>query len=117
MIVAFRIPLDPDTRSAYVKVRERASYEYALVSAAALLKMSGGVIERVSIALGSVAQRPWRLAAAEAALIGQSLDEKTLASAIDTAMKDAQPLAENGFKVKLARNAAVRAILTAAGKS
>ncbi|PMS35776.1 xanthine dehydrogenase YagS FAD-binding subunit [Trinickia symbiotica] len=117
MIVAFRIPLHAGSRSAYVKVRERASYEYALVSAAAVIKMTGDVIERVSIALGSVAQRPWRLPAAETALVGQSLDAKTLASAIDAAMKDARPLAENGFKVKLARNAAVRAILTATGRS
>ncbi len=117
MIVSFQIPLRPDSRSAYIKVRERASYEYALVSAAASLEMNGDVIERISIALGSVAQRPWRLPAAEAVLVGQPLDKKTLANAIDAAMKDAVPLAENGFKVKLARNAAVRAILTAAGRS
>ena len=67
IIVAYHLPIREGQRSAYVKVRERASYEYALVSAAAVLSLTNGTIGRAAIALGSVAQKPWRLAAAEAA--------------------------------------------------
>jgi xanthine dehydrogenase YagS FAD-binding subunit len=73
LITAYRLPLRAGERSAYVKVRERESYEYALVSAAASVRAENGVIGAARIALGSVAQKPWRLAAAEAALAGQPL--------------------------------------------
>jgi xanthine dehydrogenase YagS FAD-binding subunit len=117
VIVSFRIPVRPGARSAYVKVRERASYEYALVSAAASLVLDQDRVESVSIALGSVAQRPWRLPVAEASLRGQILSKETIAAMIDKAMTNARPLAHNGYKVVMARNAAVRALLTAAERS
>jgi xanthine dehydrogenase YagS FAD-binding subunit len=116
LIVGFDIPIDAASRrSAYVKVRERESYEYALVSAAAAIEVAGGRIRATRIALGSVAQKPWRLTEAEAELKGQMLDPATLDRALDQALAAARPLAGNEFKVTLARNAARRALLMAGG--
>ncbi len=117
LIVFYRIPIRADARSAYVKVRERASYEYALVSAAASVELDRDRIVSARIALGSVAQRPWRLPAAEVALTGQPPTQEAVTPIIDAAMSDARPLAHNAYKVRMARNAAVRALLTAAGQS
>ena len=105
LIVGYRIPVAP-TRQAYVKIRERASYEYAIVSAAAVV---GGGVARV--ALGSVAGKPWRLPD----LVDVPLTREGLQPAVEAAMAEAQPLPHNGFKVTMARNAAVRAVLTAGG--
>jgi xanthine dehydrogenase YagS FAD-binding subunit len=97
------------------KVRERASYEYALVSAAASVVLSGDRVVAARIALGSVAQRPWRLPAAEAALVGKQLKPEHVTPIIAAAMAEARPLARNGYKVAMARNAAVRALCAAGG--
>lgn len=103
-------------RSAYLKVRERESYEYAIVSAAAALETNGSIIERARIALGSVAHRPWRLSAAEAQLAGADCNDRdALRAAIDAAFDEARPLSHNAYKIPLAKNAAVRAIEMAAG--
>jgi xanthine dehydrogenase YagS FAD-binding subunit len=110
LIAAFRIPLAGARRSWYVKVRERESYEYAIVSAAAALELDGARIRAARIALGSVAQRPWRLAKAEQALAGKPLERAALQAALAGAMQDARPLLRNGFKVPIAVNAAVRAL-------
>lgn len=107
--------LAPAPRSAYVKVRERESYEYALVSAAVVLDLDGDLIRTVRIALGSVALRPWRLEAAEQELVGLAPGDAGVGEALDRAMAEARPLAENAFKVRLARNAALRALHRAAG--
>jgi xanthine dehydrogenase YagS FAD-binding subunit len=117
VIISFRIPIRRAARSAYVKVRERASYEYALVSAAAAVEVEQDRIAAARIAMGSVAQRPWRLPAAEGALAGQELTKQALTPIIARAMRDARPLAHNGYKLVMARNAAVRALLAAAGRS
>ena len=114
LITGFRLPASTDGQ-AYIKVRERASYEYALVSAAAAVQLAGDQIAAARVALGSVAQRPWRLAGAEAELPGTPLTREALTPVIDRAMADATPLPQNGFKVTMARNAAVRALLTARG--
>jgi xanthine dehydrogenase YagS FAD-binding subunit len=117
LITGYRLPVSSDGQ-AYVKVRERASYEYAIVSAAAAVRLSeprGQRIAAARIALGSVAQRPWRLPAAEAELPGTPLTREALVPVIERAMADAAPLPQNGFKVTMARNAAVRALLTAGG--
>lgn len=112
MITGFRVPVGPPgTRSAYVKIRERASYAYALASAAARVTPDGDV----AIALGSVAQRPWRLPSAEAALRGQPLSADSVAAAILAATSDARPLAHNAHKLTIARTAATRAVLSSAG--
>ena len=115
LIVSYHLPIRPADASAYVKIRERASYEYAIVSAAASVEVSGTEIRSARIALGSVAQRPWRLSAAEAALPGVPLTREAVLPVLDTALSDADPLPQNEFKVTMARNAAVRALLIAGG--
>jgi xanthine dehydrogenase YagS FAD-binding subunit len=101
--------------SAYLKIRERESYEYATVSAAAAMKMDGSTIVRARIALGSVAHRPWRLSATEERLAGVgATDRDGLRSAIDASFAEARPLAHNAYKIPLARNAALRVVETAA---
>ncbi len=116
LITGYRLPASADGQ-AYVKVRERASYEYAIVSAAAAVRLDGNNIAAARVALGSVAQRPWRLNLAEAELPGTPLTREALIPVIERAMADAAPLPQNGFKVTMARNAAVRALLTAGGAS
>ena len=114
LITGYRLPASADGQ-AYIKVRERASYEYALVSAAAAVQLAGDRIAAARVALGSVAQRPWRLSGAEAELPGTPLTREALTPVIERAMADAAPLPQNGFKVIMARNAAVRALLAAGG--
>jgi xanthine dehydrogenase YagS FAD-binding subunit len=111
------IELDqPARRSAYVKVRERESYEYALVSAAATVELgAGGRIDSARIALGSVAMRPWRLIEAERQIVGLAPDEPGVRTAIDAALAGARPVAGSAYKLAIARGAARRALLTAAG--
>jgi xanthine dehydrogenase YagS FAD-binding subunit len=104
-------------RSAYLKIRERESYEYATVSAAVALDLDGDMIARARIALGSVAMRPWRLDATEHALVGKRLGSLDVAAAIDIGFRDARPLSSNAYKIKLARNAALRTIGLAARAS
>jgi xanthine dehydrogenase YagS FAD-binding subunit len=111
LIVGYRIPVRAGARSSYVKVRERQSYAYALVSAAASVTMEHGVVAAIRLVLGSVAQRPWLLGGIESALVGQPLTEVRLAAAIDGLLEEARPLSGNGYKVRLARNAAVRAAM------
>jgi xanthine dehydrogenase YagS FAD-binding subunit len=114
LIEAIELP-EPAPHSAYVKVRERESYEYALVSAAATLELGGdGTISRARIALGSVAMRPWRLEEAERRLQGVRPDAPQVADALDAALAQAQPPEQSAYKVKIARGAARRAIESAA---
>jgi len=104
-------------RSWYLKVRERTSYEFALVSVAAGAELDGsGTIREARIALGGVAHGPWRLPAAERSLIGVRADDSDgLKAAIENSFSDARPRRNNGFKVELAKRAVVRALQTAAG--
>jgi xanthine dehydrogenase YagS FAD-binding subunit len=115
IIVSFALTARADEQSAYVKVRERASYEYALVSAAASVRIEDGRIAAARIALGSVAQRPWRLDAAEAALVGQRLDGAAIRPLVAGALADARTLSQNEYKLLMAINAATRALLMAGG--
>jgi xanthine dehydrogenase YagS FAD-binding subunit len=115
LILAYHVPTRAGERSAYVKVRERESYEYALVSAAAAIELDGETIRTARIALGSVAQKPWRLIQTERALAGQPLTKEALAAAVDAGLRDARPLAHNRYKIAMAKNAAVRALLSAGG--
>jgi xanthine dehydrogenase YagS FAD-binding subunit len=114
MIVGYHLPLRRGVRSAYVKVRERASYEYALVSAAATVVIDDGRIARAAVALGSVAQKAWRLHAAEEQLIGQPPTRDAVLPILVAGLADARPLAHNGYKVAMAAGAAMRAIVEAA---
>ncbi|PAU54071.1 FAD binding domain-containing protein [Pseudomonas indica] len=100
---------------AYLKVRDRASYAFALVSVAALLELDGGLIREARIAVGGVAHKPWRDSEAEVALIGQPPVEASFHAAADILLRDAQPLAHNGFKIELARRCIVRALSDAIG--
>jgi xanthine dehydrogenase YagS FAD-binding subunit len=110
IITGYRIPIGTKERSAYVKIRERSSYEYALVSAAVSINLEQSVFKHVRIALGSVAQRPWRLTRAEQRLVGLPLKKEVIVPIIRDAMSDAKPLTHNGYKITMAANAAARAI-------
>jgi len=101
-------------RSAYVKLRDRASYEFALASAGAALELQGNKIHAVRLVLGGVATKPWRSMEAEHVLTGAAADEKTFHAAADAAMKSATPRKYNGFKIELAKRAIVRALASAA---
>lgn len=118
LIVAVEMPARAEGRAShYLKLRDRQSYEFALVSIAAAVAMEGRRIRSARLALGGVAQKPWRLAAAEATLRGASLDdEAALKSAITRSFAAARPLAHNGFKVELAQRIALRALETAGGR-
>lgn len=104
-------PLAFADRSTYRKVRDRASYAFALVSVAAALDVEKGVVRDVRIALGGVAHKPWRAHKAEAALRGQSAREASFRAAAEVELADAVPLQHNGFKIELAARA-VTAVLT-----
>jgi xanthine dehydrogenase YagS FAD-binding subunit len=101
--------------SAYVKVRDRASFEFALVSAAAAIRIDSGIVASIAIALGGVAPRPWRLVRAEDALTGRPLTRMALSAAVRLSLSDAKPLGNNAFKVDLACRAAGRAVAMAGG--
>jgi xanthine dehydrogenase YagS FAD-binding subunit len=117
LIVAVELAA-PARHSAYLKLRERESYEYAIVSAAVALDLEGDHIRRARIALGSVAYKPWRLTQAEQALVGVAVsDSATIRKALDRSLAHAKSLAHNAYKVVLAKNAAERTIRLAAGAS
>jgi len=97
-------------RSAYRKVRERASFSFALVSVAAVLDVEDGTVRDCRLALGGVAHAPWRAARAEEALRGGPATEGAFAAAADAELAQARPLRDNGFKVRLARNVIVRTL-------
>ena len=112
LITAVDLPQLPfATRSRYRKVRDRASYAFALVSVAAALAVAGGVVQDVRIALGGIAPVPWRAWRAEAELRGKPATEEMFRRAADAELAGAQPLPGNAFKVPLARNTLVRTLL------
>jgi xanthine dehydrogenase YagS FAD-binding subunit len=104
-------PLDLAYNSKYRKVRERASYAFALVSVAAALDVEDGVVRDVRLALGGVAHKPWRATKAEEALRGEPAGEENFRAAAEIELEDARPLRENAFKVPLARNVITRTLL------
>src|SRR5262249_32301621 len=97
-------PLAVATHSRYRKVRDRASFAFAIVSVAAALDLDDGTVRDVRVALGGVAHKPWRAAAAEGALLGKPATEERFAEAAEIELAAAEPLPGNGYKVKLARN-------------
>ena len=116
MIVAVEVPRSPALkRSHYLKVRDRASYEFATASAAVGVELAddGHTIRDVRIAVGGVATKPWRLHAVEAALKGKRFDEATLRTAAAAAVKGAQSSGHNGFKMQLTPKVIARALMTA----
>jgi xanthine dehydrogenase YagS FAD-binding subunit len=98
----------------YLKIRDRLSYAFAIVSIAAALDLEGGTIREARLALGGVAHKPWRDAAAEAALRGQSDDQTAFMRAADVLLRDARGYQHNTFKIELARRGIVRALTQAA---
>ena len=104
-------PLAFATRSHYRKVRDRASYAFALVSVAAAIDVVDGMVRDVRIAFGGVAHVPWRATKAESVLRGAPATEEIFRQAADAELADAQPLRDNAFKVPLARNTLVRTLL------
>jgi xanthine dehydrogenase YagS FAD-binding subunit len=100
----------PGSRSLYLKLRDRASYEFALASAAVVVTVAGGKVTRARIALGGVGTKPWRSTEAEQALTGQSATEDVFRKAAEAALRGAKPQSENGFKVELAKRCLVHAL-------
>jgi len=98
----------------YLKIRDRLSYAFALVSVAAALQLEGGTIRQARLALGGVAHKPWRDAAAEASLRGQPANQATFTHAADLLLRDAKGFAHNAFKIELARRSIVRTLTQAA---
>ena len=114
LITAIEIPKNNfAAKSYYLKVRDRASYAFALVSVAAALETDGNKIKQTRIALGGVAHKPWRALEAEKFLNGKDATEANFKLAADAEMKQAKPLEYNKFKVELARRAIVRALTQA----
>lgn len=109
-------PLPFATRSHYRKVRDRASYAFALVSVAVAIDVIDGIVRDVRIAFGGVAHVPWRAAKAEAVLRGAAATGETFLRAAEAELADARPLRDNAFKVPLARNVLVRTLLDLLGE-
>jgi xanthine dehydrogenase YagS FAD-binding subunit len=98
----------------YLKIRDRLSYAFALVSVAAALELDGDTIKQARLALGGVAHKPWRDTSAEAALRGQAANHATFTHAADLLLRDAKGFAHNAFKIDLARRVIIRALTQAA---
>ncbi|HKG15853.1 MAG TPA: xanthine dehydrogenase family protein subunit M, partial [Pyrinomonadaceae bacterium] len=114
LIVAIDLPKSNFAKNSYyLKVRDRASYAFALVAVAAALEMNGGTIKQARVVLGGVAHKPWRSAEAEAALAGRPASEESFRRAAEAALAGAKPLAHNAYKVELGKRAVVRALMRA----
>ena len=117
LITAIQLPAEPWlARSTYRKVRDRASYAFALVSVAAALKLDGDLVADVRLALGGVAHKPWRALKAEAALRGKPASAENFRAAARVELADAAPLSHNGFKVELAGRIIVAVLGELAGE-
>jgi xanthine dehydrogenase YagS FAD-binding subunit len=115
LITAVDVPDSPFTRHVhYQKVRERASYAFALLSVAAALDIENNTIKAARLAMGGVAHKPWRLTAAEQVLVGQPATEETFRRAAAVAMQGAKAFKYNEYKLKLGPNAIIQALKTAA---
>jgi xanthine dehydrogenase YagS FAD-binding subunit len=116
VVTEIRVPAPSATASsAYVKLSEKDSFDWPLVEVAVAIEVSGGVCKKATIALGAVAHTPMRAVAAEAAIVGKSIDEATARASGDAATQGATPLRDNGHKVQLLAVAVKRALLAATG--
>lgn len=115
LITAVDLPAPKFTHSHYLKIRDRTSFAFALVSGAVALQLEGAIVKDIRIALGGVAHKPWRAREAEQLLVGSALTEESIQVAAEAALSDAQPLQDNGFKIVMAQRAIVRAIKLAVG--
>jgi xanthine dehydrogenase YagS FAD-binding subunit len=114
MITGVVLPIQPPGRQVYRKVRDRASYEFALVSVAAIVATDRGTIMAARVALGGVAHKPWRSVEAEAALVGGPATMDTFRTAADAAMAGAVGRGHNDFKIELAKRTLCRTLAQAA---
>ncbi|HEY8300058.1 MAG TPA: xanthine dehydrogenase family protein subunit M [Methyloceanibacter sp.] len=115
IVIAIELPAQGFARNfSYLKIRDRLSYAFALVSVAAGLDLDGGAIKQARIALGGVAHKPWRVPGAEAALKDKAPDRKAFGTAADALLQGATGFAHNNFKIELARRAIIRALEQAA---
>jgi xanthine dehydrogenase YagS FAD-binding subunit len=120
LIVALRLPAEAAQfadHARYLKLRERTSFAFAVVSTAAALDLDGGAIRRARLALGGVAARPWRARAAEQALVGANVGATAFRKAADVALADAKPSGDNAFKIELAKRIVARALALAAART
>jgi xanthine dehydrogenase YagS FAD-binding subunit len=108
LVTYITLPKPPaGAKSAYLKLRDRASYEFALASAAVVMKKDGNRISFVRVAMGGVGTKPWRSVEAEKALVGKAATEANFRAAADAALHGAKPQGQNGFKVELAKRCLV----------
>jgi xanthine dehydrogenase YagS FAD-binding subunit len=115
IVIAVELPAQGfATNYSYLKIRDRLSYAFALVSIAAALELEGGTIKHARLALGGVAHKPWRDAAAEAALKGEAPNEENFRRAADVLLREARGFEHNAFKIDLARRGIIRALTQAA---
>jgi xanthine dehydrogenase YagS FAD-binding subunit len=114
ILVEIQVPAAKGSRSTYADVRERASFDWPLVSLAAALQVEAGTVSRARLVLGAVAPIPWRSAKAEAALVGKSLGPESAAAAAAAAILGAEPLEDNGYKVGLVQTLVRRTLLSLA---
>ncbi|WP_263416226.1 FAD binding domain-containing protein [Terriglobus albidus] len=112
LITHVTLPALPETKQIYLKLRDRASYEFALASAAIVMQVQGGRLRHVRVAMGGVGTRPWRMPEAEHALEGQAPGEGVFRAAADAALKTARPHTDNAFKIPLAKLCMIRALTT-----
>ncbi|MGO9520146.1 MAG: FAD binding domain-containing protein [Candidatus Korobacteraceae bacterium] len=117
IITYVTLPPPIGERSYYLKLRDRAAYEFALASAAIVLQTEGGRVSRVRIALGGVGTKPWRSREAEKLLEGQPADPARFKAAADAALQGAKPLHDNAFKVELAKRCLTRALRVASSSA
>ena len=116
LITAVEVPDSPFTKHVhYLKIRDRASYAFALVSVAAALDLKGNTIKNARLAMGGVAHKPWRLHEAEKALIGKDVSDTTFWQAAEVGIVDPKGFKYNSFKIKMAPDAVVEALKNAAG--
>jgi xanthine dehydrogenase YagS FAD-binding subunit len=115
IVIAIELPAQGFAENySYLKIRDRLSYAFALVSVAAALELDGKIIKEARLALGGVAHKPWRDQAAEAAMRAQAANAATFTQAADLLLRDARAFEHNGFKIELARRCIVRALTQAA---
>jgi xanthine dehydrogenase YagS FAD-binding subunit len=111
VITEIELPALPYARrSTYLKVRDRASFAFALAAAAVALDLSGGTIRQARVALGGVGTKPWRSHEAERLLAGKPATEASFRAAADAALAGARPNKDNAFKIELAKRTLVRAL-------
>ncbi|QEE26787.1 xanthine dehydrogenase family protein subunit M [Terriglobus albidus] len=113
LITHVTLPALPEkTKQIYLKLRDRASYEFALASAAIVMQVQTGRMRHVRVAMGGVGTRPWRMPEAERSLEGQAPTERAFRAAADAALRGARPHTDNAFKVELAKLCMIRALTT-----